>query len=174
MSLHLQRIRFSVRTKNQLFAGTNSRVSLIYVIEDEHNHPGLDPGQYEEKLDHPFHDDFQRGAIDMYEVDLAPGSSGRSAGGVAVPNGVMFRDWDHVKQMEFGLVIDGSDQWIFDRYILTGYFKELRQVEGKPEEYEVLDLGWLEMAKHTGDFSMSTDAKEGEQLHAIPLNGKFQ
>jgi hypothetical protein len=170
MSLHLQRIRFSVRTKNQLFAGTNSKVQLVYTLDDDHAHPTLEPGAYSLDLDQPFYDDLQRGHLDSYLVELAQGSSGRAMEGVPVPNGVTFRDADHLRSLDVRLVIHGSDQWILDRYMLAGYLQELRAAEGCGSP-EVVDHGWVELARHEGDLAMSTSASEGVAEHRIDLAG---
>jgi hypothetical protein len=174
MSVHLQRVRFSVRTKNQFLAGTNSTVRLWFEVDETQNHPEFDQGLNSIDLDHPYHDDFQRGASDSYELDLgASSSSGRSRGGVPVPNGLEFASLDEARTLRFHLEIGGKDRWIFDRYALGGYFKEMRLVEGTKDEYEIIDLGWVEMARQTGDVSMSTDTNEGVPAYDIELNGKF-
>ena len=37
-----------------------------------------------------------------------------------------------------------------------------------------LGLGWLEMAKHSGDVAMSSDPDEGLDEYPLELNGPFQ
>lgn len=173
MPLYLQRLRVSVRTKNQRFAGTNSSAKLWYTIDDDHRHPILEPGDYSLALDHPFHDDFQRGAIDSYELNLAEGSSGIQKDGVAIPNGLTLRDFDHARQMKFRLVIEGSDLWTFDRLTLAGYFKELKPSPENSGDSEVHDLGWLEMGRLNQENAMSTNPTEGTAELPIELNGSF-
>ncbi len=175
MSVHLQRVRFTVHTKNELWAGTNSTVRLWFEVDETQNHPELEQGLNSIVLDHPWHDDFQRGKTDSYELDLGSGSSsGRTRGGVPIPNGLEFADLDEVRSMRFHLEIEGSDCWIFDRYAIGGFFKEMQAVPGEKDRFEIIDLGWIELARHTGDISMSTDPKEGEAEYEIPLNGSFK
>ena len=174
MSVHLQRVRFTVHTKNQFLAGTNSPVRLWFEVDESQNHPEFDPGLSSIDLDHPYHDDFQRGKSDSYELDLGTGkSSGRSRGGIPIPNGLEFANFDEARQLHFHLEIAGGDRWIFDRYALGGYFIEMKPISGSKDEYELIDHGWLEMAKYKGDVSMSADPKEGVQTYDLELNGKF-
>jgi hypothetical protein len=174
MPLYLQRLRFSVRTMEHRLAGTNSKVELHYVIDASHNHPTLEPDEYCLHLDHPFHDDFKRGAIDSYEIDLAEGSSMRAENGVAVPNGLYLADWNAARKLVFHLTIDGGDRWDLDRYILAGDFKELRPGADDSAPPEVVDLGWIEMARHEGKLSMSTNPDEGVAEIPIALDGSWQ
>lgn len=170
MSLHLHRIRFSVRTKNSFLAGTNSKVRLFFNIEEDHLNTEFDPGLHSIELDHPFHDDFQRGQTDSYELSMGSESSGKERGGVAIPPGIQFTDLDQLRSMHFHLEIDGSDKWILDRYMLAGFIKELRAVSGSKTDVEVIEHGWVELAKHTGDVAMSTDPREGVATYEIVLN----
>ena len=41
-------------------------------------------------------------------------------------------------------------------------------------DWKHFDLGWVEMARHTGEVAMSTDPKEGVSQVPVPLNGSFQ
>jgi hypothetical protein len=170
MSFHLHRIRFSVRTKNSFLAGTNSKVRLYFNIQEDHLNTEFEPGLHSIELDHPFHDDFQRGQTDSYELSFGAESSGKERGGVAIPAGIQFTSLDHLKNMHFHIEIDGADKWIFDRYMLAGFIKELRPVAGSKTEVELIDHGWVELSKHSGDVAMSTDPQEGTATHEVPLN----
>jgi hypothetical protein len=175
MSFHLQRVRFTVRTKDQFLAGTNAAVRLWFEVDETQNHPEFDQGLNSIALDHPMHDDFQRGKSDSYELDLVAGkSSGRLRGKTPIPNGLEFGSLEDARSLHFHIEIAGKDRWIFDRYALGGYFVEMRPVAGSKDEFEVIELGWIEMAKHKGDVSMSSDPKEGVAEYDIELNGKFQ
>jgi hypothetical protein len=173
MPFYLQRVRFTVHTKKQFLAGTNSLVKLCYKIEENYLHPKLGPGVHSTDLDHPYHDDFQSGKSDSYEVDFGSGRLGKAFQGHPVLNGLQFDTLDDAKKMQFHLRIEGNDQWIFDRYALGGFFMEVRPVAGKAGEYEEVELGWVEMAKHSGDVAMSSDPNEGDDEHPIALNGSF-
>src|SRR3954447_6693315 len=186
MPFYLQRVRFTVHTKAQRFAGTNSTVKFCYKIEEKHNHPELTPGIHSSVLDHPWHDDFQSGKSDSYEVSFGTGRIGKNYMGRPMLNGVQFETLDEARAMQFALRIEGSDQWIFDRFKLGGFFMEVRPAtpfdsiasdagdagdtedygvkgeEAAPDvEYEEVEIGWLEMARHSGDIEMSSDEKEG-------------
>jgi hypothetical protein len=174
MPVYLQRVRFTVHTKKQFLAGTNSLVKLCYEIEERHVHPKLEPGVHCTDLDHAYHDDFQSGKADSYEVSFGAGKLGKAFQGHPVLNGLQFDNLDEAKQMRFHLRIEGDDQWIFDRCALGGYFMEVRPVSGKTDEYEEVELGWVEMAKHSGDVEMSSDPDEGCQEYPIELNGSFR
>ena len=174
MSFHLQRVRFSVHTKKQLFAGTNSAVSLCYLIEEKHLHDKLRPGVHCAALDKPFHDDFQSGKADSYEVDFGTGHLGKAAMGHPMPAGVQFETLNDVRSMQFNLKIDGGDQWVFDRYAMGGFFVEVRALPGAVGRYEEVELGWVELARHSGDVAMSSDPAEGVEGHPIELNGSFR
>jgi len=196
MPFYLQRVRFTVHTKAQRFAGTNSTVKLCYNIEEKHNHPELTPGIHSSVLDHPWHDDFQSGKSDSYEVSFGTGRGGKNYMGRPMLNGIQFETLEEVRAMQFALRIEGSDQWIFDRFKLGGFFMEVRpavrldsiaadadetedygvqEQEADPDpEYEEVELGWLEMARHSGDIEMSSDSDEGYQEWPIELNGSFQ
>jgi len=193
MPFYLQRVRFSVHTKDQRFAGTNSTVKLCYKIEEKHNHSTLQPGIHSTVLDHPWHDDFQAGKSDSYEVNFGTGRVGKNFMGRPMLNGLLFEKLEDARKMLFQLQIEGSDQWIFDRFKLGGYFMEVRTAapapsggeydipetrfdvaETREEEYEEIEVGWLELAKHSGDIEMSTDPNEGCQEWPIKLNGSFQ
>jgi hypothetical protein len=178
MPFYLQRVRLTVHTKQQAFAGTNSTVKLCYKIEEKHNHPKLEPGVYDEVLDHPWHDDFKAGKADSYEVNFGTGRAGKNYLGRPVLNGVAFDKLEDVRTMKFHLRIEGSDQWVFDRLALGGFFMEVRPVPGaedeeNPGEFEEVELGWLELAKQKGDVSMSADSNEGVQEYPIKLNGSL-
>lgn len=173
MSLHLHRIRFSVRTKNEIFAGTNSKVRLCFQVEEDHLNTEFEPGLHSIDLDHPFHDDFQRGQTDSYELSFGSESSGKERGGVPIPPGIQFSDISHLNNMHFHLEIDGSDKWVFDRCMLAGYIRELRPVGGKKDEVELVDHGWVELAKLSEDIAMSTDPKEGEAEFDLPITSKL-
>jgi hypothetical protein len=174
MPFYLQRVRLTVHTKKQAFAGTNSTVKLCYKIEEKHNHPKLEPGIHESVLDHPWHDDFKAGKADSYEISFGTGRAGKNYLGRPMLNGVMFEKLEDAREMLFQLRIEGSDQWIFDRLSLGGFFMEVRQVPGSEEEYEEVEIGWLEMGKQKGDIEMSADENEGYQEYPIDLNGSFQ
>ena len=172
MPVYLQRVRFSVHTKKQFLAGTNSPVSLGFEIEERHLHPKLPAGMHWTALDHPWHDDFQAGKADSYEVDFGTGRAGKSYQGIPILNGLQFETLDDVRDLNVVLKIDGSDQWIFDRCALGGFLVEVRKTgEG---DYEEVELGWIELAKHSGDVSMSADPDEGYIEYPIELNGSFQ
>ena len=173
MPFYLQRARFTVHTKKQFLAGTNSTVKLCYKIEEKHNHPKLEPGVHSMVLDHPWHDDFQSGKSDSYEVSFGTGKIGKSFMGRPMLNGVQFETLDDARKMEFYLRIEGNDQWIFDRYALAGFFMEVRPRPGSTDEYEEVELGWLEMARNEGDVEMSSDPNEGCEEYPIELNGPF-
>jgi hypothetical protein len=173
MPFYLQRVRFTVHTKKQLFAGTNSTVKLCYRIEEKHVHPKLETGIHSTVLDHPWHDDFQSGKSDSYEVDFGTGKLGKSSMGRPMLNGVQFETMDDARQMKFHLRIEGSDQWVFDRYALAGYFMEVRPVPGTTDVFDEIDLGWLEMARKQCDVEMSSDPNEGSEEYPLELNGPF-
>jgi hypothetical protein len=173
MPYYLQRVRLTVHTKKQAFAGTNSTVKLLYKIEEKHNHPKLEPGIHESVLDHPWHDDFKAGAADSYEVSFGTGRAGKNYMGRPVLNGVQFDAIDDARKMQFRLRIEGSDQWVFDRLAIGGFFMEVRPIAGADDEYEEVEVGWLDMAKHKGDIAMSSDPNEGVQELPIELNGSF-
>jgi hypothetical protein len=174
MPYYLQRARLTVHTKNQRFAGTNSTVKLCYKIEEQHNHPNLEPGVHESVLDQPWHDDFQAGKSDSYEVSFGTGRAGKNYMGRPVLNGIQFDKLEDARSMKFHLKIEGNDQWVFDRLSLGGYFMEVRPVPGSEEEYEEAEVGWLEMARHKEEVAMSSDSAEGKPQHTIKLNGSFQ
>jgi hypothetical protein len=94
--------------------------------------------------------------------------------GRPVPNGLQFDSLDDARTSQLNLWIEGNDQWIFDRYALTGYFVEVRPVAADADTNEEVDLGWLEMARHSGDVAMSSDESEGPEENPIELNGSFQ
>jgi hypothetical protein len=173
MPVYLQRVRFTVHTKKQFLAGTNSAVKLCYQVEEKHLHPKLGPGVHCADLDQPYHDDFQSGKADSYEVSFGSGSLGQALG-QPVPNGLQFDSLDDARKMKIHLKIEGNDQWIFDRCALAGYFIEVRPVAGQAEAYEEVELGWLEMARQSGDVAMSSDESEGCEEYPIELNGTFQ
>lgn len=174
MPFYLQRVRFTVHTKKQFLAGTNSTVKLCYRIERKHLHPKLEPGLHEEVLDHPMHDDFQDGKSDSYEINLGTGNVGEALTGRLILNGVQFETLELAKKMQFHLRIEGSDQWIFDRYAAAGFFMEVRLAAGSADKYEVVEIGWVEMATNKGDVAMSSDPSEGVQEYPIELNGSFK
>jgi hypothetical protein len=163
MPFYLQRVRITIHTKKQLFAGTNSTVKLCYRVEETHAHPRLKPGFHAQILDHPWHDDFQSGKTDSYEVNFGAGG----------PDGLRFETLDDARQLQLHLRIEGNDQWIFDRYALAGYFREFRPASGRADEPDEIDHGWLEMARHEGDVEMSCDPNEGSEGYPIELNGRF-
>ncbi len=173
MSVYLQRVRLTVHTKNQFLAGTNSKVQLCYQVEEKHLHPKMGPGVYSADLDQPYHDDFQSGKADSYEVSFGTGSLGEAMGR-PVPNGLQFDSLDDARTLQLHLRIEGNDQWIFDRFALAGYFVEVRPVAQDADKYEEVELGWLEMARHGGDVEMSSDEDEGCEEYPIDLNGSFQ
>jgi hypothetical protein len=174
MPVYLQRVRFSVHTKKEAFAGTNSPVKLCYKIEEKHNHPKLEPGIHETLLDHPWHDDFKTGKADSYEVNFGVGRVGKNFMGRPMLNGLQFETLEDARELIFQLKIEGKDQWIFDRYAMAGFFMEVRPVAGSDEEYEEVEIGWVEMAKYSGDIEMSTDPNEGYEEFPIDLNGSFE
>ncbi len=170
MPVYLQRVRLTVRTKKQFLAGTNSVVKFGYQIEAKHQHTKLDPGFQYEVLDHPMHDDFKSGKADSYEIAFDTGKAGRAMG-QPIPTGLRFDSLDGARDFQVTLCIDGDDQWIYDRLSLGGFFVEVKPVNGEHEEVE---LGWLEMARHSGDVQMSSDPDEGYEEVPIELNGSFQ
>lgn len=172
MSLHLHRIRFSVRTKNSFLAGTNSKVALYFNIEEDHLNTELEPGLHSIELDHPFHDDFQRGQTDSYELSFGSESSGKERGGTSIPPGIQFSDLEHLRKMHFHIEIDGSDKWILDRYMLAGFIREMRPI-ADTKDWETIEHGWVELAKHSGEIAMSTDPAEGVARHEIPITAKL-
>lgn len=173
MPVYLQRVRFSVHTKRQFLAGTNSTVKLCYRVEEKHLHPKMSPGLYEKVLDQPHHNDFRSGQSDSFELVLGTGSLGQSMG-QPIPNGLQFDSMDDVRTLELLLRIEGSDQWIFDRCILGGFFIEVRPIGEELGNYEEVELGWLEMAHHLGDIAMSSDPGEGVEEYRIAINGPLQ
>jgi hypothetical protein len=173
MPFYLQRVRFTVHTKKQFFAGTNSTVKLCYRIEEKHGHPGLEPGLHSTVLDHPWHDDFRSGKSDSYEVSFGAAKVGKSSTERPPLDGLRFEALDDARQMQFRLRIEGSDQWVFDRYALAGYFMEARPVPGSTDEFQEVELGWLEMARNQGDVEMSSDPNEGSEEYPLELNGPF-
>lgn len=173
MSAYLQRIRFSVHTKKQFLAGTNSRVLLGYRVEEGYVHPKLDPGVHYEPLDNPWHDDFQSGKADTYEIRFDTDSAGQAMGR-PVPSGLRFDSLEAARGLKLTLKIDGTDQWIFDRYALGGFFVEVRPKGDEPDVSEPVEIGWVEMAKHSGDVRMSADPSEGEAEVPLVLNGSFR
>lgn len=174
MPVFLQRVRFTVHTKDQFLAGTNSNVKLYFQVEKENGYPEVESGLVGFDLDHPYHDDFQSGKADSYEIEFGSGESKKTRGGVAVPNGLRFESLDAVRKLPVHLEIEGSDRWIFDRYRVGGYFQEMRPAAGSPDKMEVVDLGWLEMARANDEVAMSTNEREGVDAYAIELNGTFQ
>jgi len=173
MSVHLQRVRISVHTKDQAHAATNSTVRFCFEIEDDQPHTVFEPGTNGVALDHRFHDDFRRGEADSYEIVFGSGTAGTAIDGTPIPAGLQFGSLDEARRFPFYLQIDGSDQWVFDRYMLGGFFQELKPDPNHPGKYELVDLGWLELAKHHGDVAMSTDPKEGVDRYPVELNGSF-
>lgn len=170
MSIHLRRVRFTIRTKNEMWAGTNSTVRLWFEIDESHVTGDYEPGLHSFTLDHSMHDDFQKGATDSYEFPLGTDSSGRTVDGVAIPSGVQFSGFDELRDWPLHLEIGGGDRWVFDRYLFEVDVKEMKKVDGK---YEITDWGWLQLAKHSGDIAMSTDEGEGVAVYDIPINGKL-
>lgn len=172
MAVYLQRARFSVHTKKQFLAGTNSTVKLCYVVEEKHLHPKKAPGTYEVVLDQPHHNDFRSGQFDSFEIDFGTGSLGHALG-QPLPNGLQFDSLEAARELELFLRIEGADQWVFDRSVLGGFFVEVRKVGERDGVgvYEEVELGWLEMARHVGDVSMSTDESEGDEIYPIEING---
>lgn len=173
MPVYLQRIRLTVHTKKQFQAGTNSPVSLGYAVEEKHVHPKLEPGVHYEALDHPWHDDFQSGKADSYEIRFDTGTAGRAMGR-PVPGGIQFDSLEDAGTFQLHLRIDGNDQWIFDRLALGGYFVEVRPSAGSGDEHEEVEIGWIEMAKHSEEVRMSSDPEEGYEEVPIELNGSFR
>ena len=170
MPVYLQRIRLTVHTKKQFQAGTNSTVTLGYQVEPEHVHPKLEPGMHYETLDHPWHDDFQSGKADSYEIRFDTGEPGQALGR-PIPSGLQFDSLEEARGLQLTLRIDGDDQWIFDRLAVGGFFVEVKRIG---ENLEEVELGWVEMAKHAGDVEMSSDPEEGYEEVPIELNGSFQ
>jgi hypothetical protein len=170
VSIHLRRLRLTVRTKDEAWAGTDSAVRLWFVVDETHITGDYEAGEHSFLLDHKWHNDFQRGTRDSYEFPLGAESSGRSVDGVPIPPGIQFADWDALRQWELHLEIGGNDKWVFDRYLLEVEVQELKRGAGKPE---VIDWGWLELAKHNGDVAMSTAEDEGVAEYIIPLNGRL-
>jgi hypothetical protein len=173
MAYYLQRVRLTVHTKKQAFAGTNSTVKLLYKVEEGHNHAKLEPGIHEAVLDHPWHDDFQAGKADSYEVSFGTGRAGKNYMGRPVLNGLQFEKLDDARKLKLRLRIEGSDLWVFDRVAVGGFFMEVRPAPYAENEYEEVEVGWLDMAKHRDDVAMSSDPSEGIQEYAIELNGSF-
>ncbi len=171
MSIHLRRLRFTVRTKDEAWAGTDSAVRLWFVVDESHITGDYEEGEHSFLLDHKWHNDFQKGTRDSYEFPLGNESSGRSIDGVPIPPGIQFANWDALREWQIHLEIGGSDLWIFDRYLLEVEASEMKKgIDGKPE---VTEYGWLELAKHSGDIRMSTEENEGVAEYVIPLNGKL-
>jgi hypothetical protein len=50
----------------------------------------------------------------------------------------------------------------------------VRPVAQDSDQYEEVELGWLEMARHSGEVAMSSDESEGCEELPIDLNGSFQ
>jgi hypothetical protein len=90
-----------------------------------------------------------------------------------VLNGLQFEKLEEAKKLIFQLKIEGSDMWVFDRYAMAGFFVEVRPVAGSEDEFEEVEIGWLEMARHSGDIEMSTDENEGYAEYPIDLNGSW-
>ena len=174
MPVYLQRVRFTVHTKNQFLAGTNSPVKLGYEVEERHVHPKLAPGVHYETLDHPRHDDFQSGKADSYEISFGSGTLGTALGGHPIVAGLQFDSLEDARSLRLHLKIEGGDQWIFDRYAVGGFFVEVRPSSRGAGPDEPVELGWVEMATHTGDVAMSTDRSEGVDEVEIELNGSFR
>ena len=169
MPVYLQRIRLTVHTKKQFLAGTNSTVKLSYRVEEGHVHSKLEPGVYDEVLDHPWHDDFQSGKADSYEIRFDTGPAGRAMS-QPIPSGLRFDSMEAARDLELALKIYGGDQWIFDRMALGGFFVEV-VADAENQEREI---GWIEMAKNSGDVAMSSDPSEGYEEFPIELNGSFR
>ena len=174
MPVYLQRVRFTVHTKNQFLAGTNSPVKLGFEIEERHVHPKLSPGLHFEALDHPSHDDFQSGKADSYEISFGTGTLGTGFEGQPIVAGLQFDSLEDARSLHLHLKIEGSDQWIFDRFALGGFFVEVRPSSSGVGPAEPIELGWVEMAKHHGDVALSTDPSEGDDEYEIELNGTFR
>ena len=174
MPVYLQRVRFTVHTKSQFLAGTNSPVKLGFEVEERHVHATLAPGFHYETLDHPRHDDFQSGKADSYEVSFGTGSLGKSHDGHPMPAGLQFDSLEDARTLGLHLKIEGGDQWIFDRFALGGFFVEVRPTTSGAGKYEEVEIGWVEMARHHGDVAMSTDPNEGVSEYEIELNGALQ
>src|SRR5262245_38015074 len=102
MPVYIQRVRFTVHTKKQFLAGTNSKVQLCYQVEEQHLHPKLAPGVHCADLDQPYHDDFQSGESDSYEVSFGTGSLGKAMGR-PVPNGLQFESLDDARKLRLYL-----------------------------------------------------------------------
>ncbi len=173
MPVYLQRVRFTVHTKNQFLAGTNSPVKLGVEIEERHVHPKLPPGTHYEALDDPRHDDFQSGKADSYEISFGTGTLGTGFEGQPIVAGLQFDSLDDARSLRLHLKIEGSDQWIFDRYALGGFFVEAPSSGASGGRAQV-EIGWVEMAKHHGDVALSTDPSEGDDEYEIELNGTFR
>jgi hypothetical protein len=170
VSIHLRRLRFTVRTKDELWAGTNSAVRFWFEIDESHVTGDYEPGLHSFHLDHKLHDDFQRGATDSYEFPLGTESSGRTRDGQAIPSGIQFANFEELKGWNLHIEIGGGDRWVFDRYLLEVDVKELKKVDGK---HEMTDWGWLQLARHSGEVAMSANPSEGVAEYIIPLNGKL-
>jgi hypothetical protein len=93
--------------------------------------------------------------------------------GTTVPCGIAFSDFIHARTGAFWLRMVGENWWRIDHYYLLGYFQELRHIRGTIDTFEVVDHGWLLMARQDGNVSMSTDPLEGAIWHHIELNGTF-
>lgn len=172
MSLHLQRIRLYVTTKDAPNAGTDSGVELWYFVKTARLTNGslrVRHGWKKWELDNPW-DDRERGRTDLYQISLEDLSDvGQSIGGQQVPRGVAFQNFDDVRLAPFYLKIKGDDWWEIDSYVLYGLFKEMLT----PIPSGIINHGWLPIAQLNSDVELSEDVTEGSRWHQILINGNL-
>jgi hypothetical protein len=171
MSIHLQKIRLIITTKDEPYAGTDSEVELRFYVNHHSRTTFPTKGWHKFKLDNPWNDR-ERGRTDMYEIDFE--EEVIEGADPTAPRGIAFNNFEAAHSANFRLKIKGNDWWKIDQYTLLGYFLETKPIpaSGAGEE-EVIDHGWRLMAQRDDDLEMSTDESEGVASHSIVLNGTF-
>lgn len=171
MTVHLQSVRFVVRTKDEPDAGTDSPVDMRYWVTPGSS-TSLSAGWQTAVLDHSW-DDRERARTEMYQIDIPEAAFAISLSGTTVPTGIRYASFVEARTAQFVIRTGGDDLWKIDCYHLLGHFIEMAFVPGTIDEFRVQDLGWRLMASAENDIVMSTDSREGLTSHPIAMNGTF-
>lgn len=150
MTIWLEKLRLIVTTKDVTDAGSDERVDLEYVLDNELKSV---------RLNHPW-DDREQGRTEMYEIAVDQASVGTAND----PPGREIGTWNDVKNIPVRLRIYGNDAWLIDDYLLIGYFHD-------SVTFPARDLGWYLMAYGESDIWLSTDSNEGAEVVNIEING---
>jgi hypothetical protein len=159
-SKYVSQLGWHIKTRSEPGSGTDSRVTVIIIRDDDHIIAlNVEPGETE-RLDRGnsiFHSWKFTGAI------FVPSNYVTWAAGLGYPDAVEFPD-DIQGHLKCRFEIHGDDMWRKDEII--GYVRYTRpqHVSGTIDsQIWVDDLNWTHAGNFTQDKNLSTDSSEGFQ-----------